>query len=131
MTLDFQYNQDGLIPAIVQQASGTAHPTGRVLMMAWMNAESLQKTVETGIMHYWSRSRQKLWLKGESSGHTQKVKRWFADCDGDTLLFEVEQVGGACHTGYESCFFQEYGPEGSPVAIDEEKLFDPARAYGK
>ncbi len=126
MNSKVQYNQDGLIPAIVQQAAG-----GRVLMMAWMNELSLHKTLETGVMHYWSRSRQKLWLKGESSGHIQQVKRWYADCDGDTLLFEVEQAGGACHTGYESCFFQEYTLDGSPVEIAEEKVFDPSRTYAK
>jgi phosphoribosyl-AMP cyclohydrolase len=114
MNLDFKYNSDG-----------------RVLMMAWMNRLSLEKTLETGVMHYWSRSRQKLWLKGESSGNTQKVIRWYADCDKDTLLFEVEQEGGACHTGYESCFFQELDGSGSPLEIKEERLFDPEKIYGK
>jgi phosphoribosyl-AMP cyclohydrolase len=131
MNLDFKYNSDGLIPAIVQRSAHDGTPGhGRVLMMAWMNRASLEKTVETGIMHYWSRSRQKLWLKGESSGNTQKVVRWFADCDKDTLLFEVEQVGGACHTGYESCFYQEYDGNGSPVEVREERLFDPDVIYG-
>ena len=86
-----KYNADGLIPAIVQDAK-----THRVLMMAWMNAASLEATLRTGCMNYWSRSRQKFWLKGETSGHIQKVVRWAADCDADTLLFEVEQLGGAC-----------------------------------
>ncbi len=131
MNLDFKYNSDGLIPAIVQQSAGPDGGHGRVLMMAWMNRLSLEKTVETGVMHYWSRSRQKLWLKGESSGNTQKVVRWFADCDKDTLLFEVEQEGGACHTGFESCFFQEYDGNGSPVEILEDRLFDPEEIYGK
>jgi phosphoribosyl-AMP cyclohydrolase len=130
MKLDFKYNNDGLIPAIVQQASNGSGGHGRVLMMAWMNRLSLEKTIETGVMHYWSRSRQKLWLKGESSGHTQKVIRWYADCDRDTLLFEVEQEGGACHTGYESCFFQELDKSGSPLEVKEERLFDPERIYG-
>src|SRR5438094_2306540 len=107
MELNFQFNRDGLIPAIVQESCESRHPNGRVLMMAWMNTIAIEKTLETGLMHYWSRSRAKLWLKGETSGHTQKVKRWFVDCDRDVLLFEVEQVGGACHTGYESCFYQE------------------------
>ena len=125
MTLPtLKYTADGLIPAIVQDAQSR-----RVLMMAWMNATSLQRTVETGLMHYWSRSRQKYWLKGETSGHTQKVIRWAADCDGDTLLFEVEQTGGACHTGYESCFFQTFTPEGTPLEVTEEKLFDPEKTY--
>lgn len=119
-----KYNADGLIPAIVQDVK-----TKRVLMMAWMNASSLEATIQTGLMNYWSRSRQKFWIKGETSGHTQKVIRWAVDCDADTLLFEVEQIGGACHTGYESCFFQAYTPDGTPLEIKEEKLFDPEKTY--
>lgn len=119
-----KYNADSLIPAIVQDS--TSH---RVLMMAWMNATSLQQTLETGFMHYWSRSRQKYWLKGETSGHTQKVVRWAVDCDADTLLFEVEQICGACHTGYESCFFQTFSPDGTALDIVEPKLFDPEKTY--
>ena len=125
MKTPLKYNADGLIPAIVQDAK-----TKRVLMMAWMNAASLQATLTTGAMNYWSRSRQKSWLKGETSGHTQKVVRWFVDCDADTLLFEVEQTGGACHTGFESCFFQELDREGAAVAVVETKLFDPEKTYG-
>jgi phosphoribosyl-AMP cyclohydrolase len=98
-------------------------------MMAWMNATSLEATLSTGFMHYWSRSRQKYWLKGETSGHTQKVLRWYADCDGDTLLFEVEQIGGACHTGYGSCFFQEYDRQKLPLEVGESRVFDPEAAY--
>jgi len=125
MTLpNLKYTADGLIPAIVQDVK-----THRVLMMAWMNATSLEATLQTGFMNYWSRSRQKFWLKGETSGHTQKVVRWAVDCDADTLLFEVEQIGGACHTGFESCFFQAYSPEGAPLEITEEKLFDPEKTY--
>jgi phosphoribosyl-AMP cyclohydrolase len=122
--LQFKYNADGLVPAIVQDAT-----TKRVLMMAWMNESSIRSTIETGLMHYWSRSRQKYWLKGETSGHTQKVVRWFADCDADTLLFEVEQIGGACHTGYQSCFFQEYDREGQQVTVQETRIFDPEQTY--
>ena len=122
---NLKFNEDGLIPAIVQD-----HSDRRVLMMAWMNETSLRQSIETGLMHYWSRSRQKYWLKGETSGHTQKVVRWAADCDGDTLLFEVEQTGGACHTGYESCFFQSYAVDGTPLPIGEAKVFDPAKTYG-
>jgi phosphoribosyl-AMP cyclohydrolase len=125
MKISLKYNQDGLIPAIVQDAGD-----GRVLMMAWMNAESIGKTLETGLMHYWSRSRKKLWLKGETSGHTQRVERWFVDCDADTLLFQVRQEGGACHTGYRSCFFQEIGTDGSPLPVGEAKRFDPDAKYG-
>lgn len=129
MEVNFKFNSDGLIPAIVQEHRGDGAPSGRVLMMAWMNRQSLEKTLESGVMCYWSRSRQKLWLKGETSGHTQKVKRWFVDCDRDVLLFEVEQTGGACHTGYESCFFQELSPDGTSAEIREEKLFDPEKTY--
>ena len=124
MELNFKFNSDGLIPAILQDSK-----TGRVLMMAWMNAESLGKTFETGLMHYWSRSRKKLWLKGETSGNTQKVVRASIDCDADTLLFEIDQTGGACHTGFESCFFQPLNRDGSPGEISENRLFDPATVY--
>jgi phosphoribosyl-AMP cyclohydrolase len=125
MTLPtLKYTADGLIPAIVQDAQSR-----RVLMMAWMNETSLRRTVETGMMHYWSRSRQKYWLKGETSGHTQRVVRWAADCDADTLLFEVEQTGGACHTGYQSCFFQTFEPDGTPRPIGEDRVFDPETTY--
>ena len=123
MELDFKFTSDGLIPAIVQEASGGDIPSGRVLMFAWLNRESLQKTLETGLMHYWSRSRQKLWLKGETSGHLQRVVRWYVDCDRDVLLFEIEQTVGACHTGYQSCFFQELDREARPLAIKEDKAF--------
>ena len=96
-----KWNDQGLIPAIAQDDQ-----TNEILMMAWMNKESLAKTLDTNEAVYWSRSRQKLWHKGESSGHTQKVKSIILDCDGDTLLLKVEQVGGiACHTGRKSCFF--------------------------
>ena len=116
---------DGLIPAIVQDAKSR-----RVLMMAWMNEASLKATLETGLMNYWSRSRQKFWIKGETSGHTQKVIRWSIDCDADTLLFEVEQTGGACHTGYESCFFQTFDSAGAALPVSEAKVFDPEKTYG-
>ena len=95
-----KFNADGLIPAIVQEEG-----TGRVLMMAWMNEASLRSTIETGKTHFWSRSRQKYWMKGELSGHTQEVKDLAFDCDGDTLLIQVAQHGAACHEGYKSCFF--------------------------
>jgi phosphoribosyl-AMP cyclohydrolase len=126
MQAKLKYNADGLIPAIVQDTHSK-----RVLMMAWMNETSLAATLKNGLMHYWSRSRQKYWLKGESSGHTQKVLRWYADCDGDTLLFEVEQTGGACHTGFQSCFFQEYSFEGEPIQTEEQPVFNPDDTYGK
>ena len=120
-----KYNSDGLVPAIVQDAK-----TKRVLMLAWMNETALKATLDSGFMNYWSRSRQKYWLKGETSGNTQRVVRWCVDCDKDTLLFEVEQAGGACHTGYESCFFQELDSHGLPKPIEETPLFDAAMIYG-
>jgi phosphoribosyl-AMP cyclohydrolase len=127
--LDFKFTSDNLIPAIVQQASDKNTPPGRVLMFAWMNPDALQKSLETGLMHYWSRSRKKLWLKGETSGNTQRIVRWFADCDRDVLLFEIEQTGGACHTGYQSCFFQELDRQAQPLPITESKAFDASKAY--
>ena len=97
-----KFNADGLIPTIAQDASN-----GQVLMMAWMNRESLAETLATGRAVYWSRSRQQYWRKGDTSGHSQHVKSVHLDCDGDTLLLKVEQTGAACHTGERSCFFQE------------------------
>lgn len=94
------FNKDGLIPAIAQDAAG-----GEVLMMAWMNRESLARTLETGRVTYWSRSRQTLWTKGETSGHTQKLVDLRVDCDRDCLLLRIEQTGPACHTGRRSCFY--------------------------
>jgi phosphoribosyl-AMP cyclohydrolase/phosphoribosyl-ATP pyrophosphohydrolase/phosphoribosyl-AMP cyclohydrolase len=101
------YNADGLVPAIVQE-----HATGEVLMMAWMNEETLRETLESGRTVFWSRSRQQRWRKGDSSGERQWVRAAYYDCDGDTLLFVVEQEGaGACHTGEHSCFYRRFGPE--------------------
>lgn len=125
MISQFKFNSDNLIPAIVQDAKSK-----RVLMMAWMNDASIRETLTKGLMCYWSRSRQKYWVKGETSGNVQKVIRWSVDCDKDTLLFEVEQTGGACHTGYESCFFQELDSTGLPKPIEEQPLFDASKTYG-
>jgi phosphoribosyl-AMP cyclohydrolase len=119
-----KFNEQGLIPAIVQEEG-----TGRVLMMAWMNADSIQSTIETGKTHFWSRSRQKFWMKGESSGNTQQVKDVAYDCDGDTLLIQVEQIGAACHEGYKSCFFTSV--QDGEGEITEERLIDPEEMYGK
>lgn len=121
-----KFNQDGLIPAIVQEAS-----TGRVLMMAWMNENSLKATLESGKTHFWSRSRQKYWMKGESSGHTQAVKDIACDCDGDTLLIQVEQTGAACHEGYQSCFFRSQDPGETGFRVTEPRLVNPEDVYGK
>ncbi len=101
---EIKWTEDGLVPAIAQDAE-----SGRVLMFAWMNRESLQLTVQKNEAVYYSRSRKKLWHKGEESGHTQKIKSLHLDCDGDVIVLQIEQTGGiACHTGRESCFFREY-----------------------
>ncbi len=123
--LDFS-KVDGLLPAIVQD-----YKSGRVLMHAYINQASWEKTLETGEAHYWSRSRQELWHKGGTSGHIQKIKEIYADCDGDTVLFKVEQVGGAaCHTGRETCFHKRVDRNGE-VTIVGEKIFDPDKVYKK
>ena len=117
-----KFNSDGLIPAVIQELS-----TGRVLMMAWMNRASLEKTIETGHTHFWSRSRQKLWRKGETSGHTQTVQHVAFDCDGDTLLIQVEQIGAACHEGYKSCFFRSVENQGRSIRVTEQRLEMPGQ----
>jgi len=117
--------QDGLVPAIAQEAS-----SGRVLTLAWMNREALKRTVQTGEVHYWSRSRKKIWHKGEESGHVQKVLGIRLDCDEDVILVEVEQAGGvACHTGRHSCFYQKL-VNGEWVTTDPV-LKDPQEIYKK
>jgi phosphoribosyl-AMP cyclohydrolase len=120
-----KFGPDGLIPAIAQDAA-----TGEVLMVAWMNAESLRLTIETGEAHYWSRSRKKLWHKGEESGNTQKVAQVRTDCDKDVLLLKITQIGGAaCHTGYRSCF--SWVLKGGAWSEEGVKVFDPEKKYGK
>ena len=130
MTMDvliegLKFDANGLIPAIIQD-----HKSGEVLMMAWMNRDSINKTIESGKTHFFSRSRNKLWLKGESSGHVQHVKSIRVDCDQDVLLVLVEQVGAACHEGYYSCFFREHQPDGEWKVVGN-KLFDPEKVYKK
>lgn len=120
---DFSKN-GGLLPAIAQDVQ-----TGAVLMLAWMNAQSYAETLRTGVAVYWSRSRGKLWRKGEESGHTQKVVGVFIDCDADTILLKVEQAGAACHEGYATCFFRQVIPGG--VQVIGERLVNPADVYGK
>ena len=117
-----KYNEAGLIPAIIQEQS-----TGRVLMMAWMNRASLETTVATGKTHFWSRSRQKFWMKGETSGHIQTVKDIAFDCDGDTLLIQVEQIGAACHEGFKSCFFRSIEGKGETFKVTEPQLKPSAK----
>jgi phosphoribosyl-AMP cyclohydrolase len=121
-----KFTADGLIPAIIQEQS-----TGRVLMMAWMNRASLETTIATGKTHFWSRSRQKFWMKGESSGHVQVVKDIAFDCDGDTLLIQVEQTGAACHEGFKSCFFRSIEGGGAQWKETEPRLETPEQIYGK
>lgn len=121
---EVKFNDQGLVPAIAQDAE-----SGQILMMAWMNEESLRKTVEDGAACYYSRSRQKLWLKGESSGNVQKVEEIRLDCDGDVILMKIHQKGGACHVGYRSCFYRKL--ENGEWIIDGEKMFDPSEVYGK
>ena len=123
---DLKFNADGLIPAIIQEQS-----TGRVLMLAWMNRVAVEKTLELGKTVFWSRSRQKYWIKGETSGHVQHVKAVSFDCDADTLLIQVEQTGAACHEGYQSCFFRSVEDRGTKVQITEPRLIDPDDVYGK
>jgi phosphoribosyl-AMP cyclohydrolase len=123
---ELKFDANGLIPAIIQD-----HKTGAVLMMAWMNRDSLAKTIETSKTHFFSRSRNKLWLKGESSGHVQHVKSIATDCDADVLLIKVEQTGAACHEGYQSCFFRERKPGDADWKINQSRQFDPEKVYKK
>ena len=121
-----KFNSDGLIPAIIQD-----NQDGRVLMMAWMNRASLEKTISTGKTHFWSRSRQKFWMKGEESGNTQTVKDIAFDCDGDCLLIQVDQNGPACHEGYKSCFFRSIEGQGETFKETEPRLLKPEDMYKK
>ena len=115
----------GLVPVVAQDWK-----SGEVLMLAFMNEEAWQKTLETGKVHYFSRSRNKIWLKGESSGHVQLVKEIYLDCDLDTVLIKVEQLGGAaCHKGYKSCFYRRL--EDGELKVVGEKIFDPEVVYGR
>lgn len=118
-----KYGEDGLIPAIVQD-----YDTGEVLMMAYMNREAFEKTLESGETWFWSRSRKKFWHKGETSGNTQKIREIYYDCDRDTLLLKVTQKGAACHEGYFSCFHYRIDPGGT-VSTVGDKCFDPDIVY--
>ena len=118
-----KYDAAGLIPAVVVDAE-----TKQVLMVAYMNEASLLDTIRTGKTHFWSRSRQKYWMKGESSGHTQEVRAVYTDCDKDTLVIEAVQHGAACHEGYYSCFFRKLTEPGEWEVV-AEKLFDPNEVY--
>jgi phosphoribosyl-AMP cyclohydrolase len=124
MDIDFT-KSGGLVPAVAQDAD-----TGEVLMLAWMNREAYEETLRTGRACYFSRSRNRLWRKGEESGHVQEVRAVYIDCDADTVLLKVKQVGGAaCHEGYRSCFFRKV--EGDRLQVVAERLFDPKAVYKK
>ena len=118
-----KFDSNGLVPAIVQDAKSK-----EVLMLAYMNREALTATMETGKTHFYSRSRKSQWLKGETSGHVQEVRGIYFDCDNDTVLISAEQKGGACHTGYYSCFFTEWTGDGNTKVIGK-KVFDPDKTY--
>ena len=120
---ELKYGDDGLIPAVIVDADSKA-----VLMVAYMNETALAETIRTGKTHFWSRSRQEYWMKGESSGHIQHVRAIYADCDSDTLLLEVTQDGGACHDGYFSCFYRRLNDKGR-WDIVADKVFDPREVY--
>ncbi len=124
VTLQFDKN-NGLLPAIVQD-----YETKEVLMLAYINDLAWEKTLETGKAHYWSRSRNKLWLKGETSGHLQRIRNILVDCDADTVVYQVEQLGGAaCHTGHRSCFYRKMSREG--LQTIDKPVFDPEEVYRK
>lgn len=120
MTVDLAFDDGDLLPAVAQDAD-----SGEVLMLAYVSPEAVERTRETGLAHYHSRSRDTLWQKGESSGHVQRIREIRVDCDGDALLYLVTQEGGACHTGYGSCFHRTL--EGEVVG---ERVFDPDEVYG-
>ena len=121
---ELKFDENSLIPAIIQD-----NENNEILMVAYMNREAVQRTLESGRVCFWSRSRQEFWIKGETSGHTQTVRSVAFDCDGDALLIKVEQKGGACHTGYRSCFFREVSPDGNSTRIVGKKVFDPDEVY--
>ena len=121
------FSRSELIPAIAQDAD-----TGDVLMMAWMNRESYAETLRTGRVCYYSRSRKKLWRKGEESGNVQELRALYFDCDADTLLIKVHQMGGAaCHEGFRSCFFRRVNPATGEVTVEGQRVFDPQAVYGR
>jgi phosphoribosyl-AMP cyclohydrolase len=119
-----QFNGDGLVPAIAQQ-----HDSGEVLMLAWMNRAAIEETLASGAVCYWSRSRQRLWRKGETSGQTQRLVELRVDCDGDTVLLLVDQTGVACHTGRHNCFFRAL--RGETLATIAEPVVEPSSLYGE
>ncbi len=121
---ELKYDRDGLVAAVIQDKTNK-----EVLMVGYMNAEAIKQTISTGRVCFWSRSRQKLWIKGETSGHTQTVESISVDCDGDALLIKVEQKVAACHVGYRSCFFREVSPDGDSTRVVGKKVFDADTVY--
>lgn len=124
--IEFKMNEDGLIPAVIQDFD-----SGEVLMVAYMDLEAVRRTLSEKKTVFYSRSRKKYWVKGESSGHTQEVVEVLTDCDRDTLLIRVRQKGGACHLGYRSCFVQKLNCEGDIEKVTQKKIFDPDAIYGQ
>ncbi|HLD50243.1 MAG TPA: phosphoribosyl-AMP cyclohydrolase [bacterium] len=122
--MDFKFNSEGLIPAIIQDAD-----SGEVLMLAYMDKTALERTLKEKKTVFFSRSRNQYWVKGESSGHVQNVTQSLTDCDKDTILIKVKQVGGACHLGYRTCFVHELDANGKIVKVTQEKVFDPDKVY--
>ncbi|MHA1291290.1 MAG: phosphoribosyl-AMP cyclohydrolase [Promethearchaeota archaeon] len=123
--LDFTKIEGGLIPVITQD-----YQTNEVLILAFANEEAVRKTLETGYAHFYSRSRHKLWKKGETSGHVEEVKNIITDCDNDSLLLKVKQIGAACHKGFNTCFYNEFENNGNLKVIGK-KIFDPEKIYKK
>ena len=121
---ELKYDRDGLVAAVIQDKTNK-----EVLMVGYMNAEAIKQTISTGRVCFWSRSRQKLWIKGETSGHTQTVESISVDCDGDALLIKVEQKVAACHVGYRSCFYREVSPDGDSTRVVGKKVFDADNVY--
>ena len=123
---EFKFNDQGLIPAIIQDEK-----SGEVLMLAYMDKTALERTLKEKKTVFFSRSRNQYWIKGESSGHTQQVTEALTDCDRDTVLIKVRQIGGACHLGYRSCFVHELDSKGEITRVTQEKVFDPEKIYKK
>ncbi|MCP4178495.1 MAG: phosphoribosyl-AMP cyclohydrolase [bacterium] len=127
MKLDFSKSEDGLIPAIAQDWQ-----TNEVLMLAYINEEAWNESLKTGNATYWSRSRNKLWKKGESSGNVQLIKEIYFDCDEDTVIFKIDQIGGAaCHVGYKSCFYRKLDRTTNEIEVIGKPVFDPSEVYSK
>lgn len=126
MSIELNFEKgEGLLPSIIQDAK-----TGKVLMLGFMNKEAFEKTLQTGKVHFYSRTRKKLWMKGETSGHVLEVSEVYIDCDADTLLIKVNPKGPVCHEGYPTCFYRSLNQEGE-LTITEVKLFQPEEVYGK